>query len=293
MFQVYVNALTSLMAELKEFEGEIASKYWKTGGWGGPITKPTPKAKTAKLLKILAGAKSFSEGLSFTNSTRQLERMYALLQNKPLIAHAEISAMIAELRIRIDEDLQDRVFFCVTNPIKVQRFFKRSDGLGNTPPGYLVWRNLDEVFDPAILQRFPGIGDDVVEVCQCFVHDCHTACVFHLMRVVEFGILKVAKLADIQDPKASWGAILDKLEKYAFKTKFAELPSKIQPHIGLIKNLLPKLHAIQHSWRNKITHVENKLIPTDAVDEDVALEIMNAVQAFMRMLAKELPQSIT
>ena len=35
-----------------------------------------------------------------------------------------------------------------------------------------------------------------------------------------------------------------------------------------------------------------KLIPSDARNDDVALEIMQAVQAFMRMLAAELPGTI-
>jgi hypothetical protein len=35
-----------------------------------------------------------------------------------------------------------------------------------------------------------------------------------------------------------------------------------------------------------------KLIPSDALNDDVALEIMKAVQAFMRMLAAELPETI-
>jgi hypothetical protein len=39
-------------------------------------------------------------------------------------------------------------------------------------------------------------------------------------------------------------------------------------------------------------HVEDKLIPSDALNDDVALEIMKAARAFMRMLAAELPETI-
>jgi len=35
-----------------------------------------------------------------------------------------------------------------------------------------------------------------------------------------------------------------------------------------------------------------KLIPCDALNDDVALEIMKAVQAFMRMPGAELPENI-
>jgi hypothetical protein len=89
--------------------------------------------------------------------------------------------------------------------------------------------------------------------------------------------------------KPSWGAVLSKLDKYAYRTEHKDLPVPLQPHIDLIKKLLPKMHAIQHAWRNKVSHVEDKLIPTNAITDDMALEIFNAVQAFMRMLAAELP----
>jgi hypothetical protein len=154
----------------------------------------------------------------------------------------------------------------------------------------LVFKDLEEIFDQKVLERFPEISDDVFDAAQCFIHYSSTACVFHLMRIVEVGVLKVARLADIQDPKPSWGAILSKLERLTQRTQYQDLPPSIQPHIGLIRKLLPKLHAIQHAWRNKVSHVENKLIPTDAINEEVATEVMSAVQAFMRMLASELPE---
>jgi hypothetical protein len=121
------------------------------------------------------------------------------------------------------------------------------------------------------------------------MHDCYTACVFHLMRIVECAVLRLAKLAEIKDPKPSWGAVLSKLDKYAFRTDYKDLPPAVQPHIGIIKKLLPAMHAIQHAWRNKVSHVEDKLIPADVFNETTALEVMNAVQVFMRMLAEELP----
>ncbi|MFZ0318563.1 MAG: hypothetical protein WAL56_05505 [Candidatus Sulfotelmatobacter sp.] len=249
------------------------------------------------MTSILATARTYSEALSFTSSTRQLVRIKARFDQgvdpstgKGQMPLTELSTMVAELRIRLGEDLQDRVFFCITDPIRIQRFFKQCpDELFQD---HLIFKDLNEVFDPEVLRRFPEATDDIAGACDCYLHYCATASVFHLMRVVEVGVLRLARLADIKDPKPSWGAILSKLDKYAYRTDHKDLPAPLQPHIDLIKKLLPKMHAIQHAWRNKVSHVEDKLIPTNAITDEMALEIFNAVQAFMRMLSTELPETI-
>lgn len=290
MFQVFVNAYVSLMAELQTLETEIMEEWTFPPPIRPPREVPTMQQKQEKLAHTLLRAEAYSQGLSFLSTTRQIARIRNRFNQEPrMVPHSELSVMIAELRVRISEDLQDRVFFAITDPIRIQKFFKRSTEEGTN--GYLIWKELDEIFDPKVVERFPQTYDDLSQACECIVHSLPTACVFHLMRVVEIGVLKVARLADIQDPKPSWGSILNRLDKLAHRTEYKDLPPCVQPHIELVKKLLPKLHAIQHAWRNKVSHVEDKLIPTDSISGDDALEIMTAVQAFMRMLAAELPSA--
>jgi len=295
MFMVYANALAQLISELKALEDEIATRWTPQPLLSPRQPIPSERERVDKVVSILNLARTYSETLSFVSSTRQLarirERFDQGAMNSPTgqgrIPLPELSNLVSELRIRIDEDLQDRVFFCLADPITIQKFFKKNPY--EPDRGYLIFKDLSEVFDGKVLQQFPEATNDIAGACDCYMHDCYMACVFHLMRIVECAVLRLAKLAEIKDPKPSWGAVLGKLDKYAFRTDYKDLPPTVKPHIGIIKKLLPAMHAIQHAWRNKVSHVEDKLIPTDAFNETSALEVMNAVQAFMRMLAEELP----
>jgi uncharacterized protein (DUF2132 family) len=155
-------------------------------------------------------------------------------------------------------------------------------------PGQMVGKRVDEVY-PTIAKRFPEAIDDLVGFSTCYLSCAYTAAVFHLMRVVERGLSEIASLAAMKDNKPSWGSVLRHLEKTAYKTEYNDLPDAVKPHVALIKDAIPKMQAIEHAWRNRIMHIENKLYPMEPIDKPVASDIMNAVEGFMRILAERLP----
>ena len=222
--------------------------------------------------------------LQLRSSEKQMRAMLERVQAGD-VTTVEFSRIIRELRVRIEEDLEDRVFYCITDGSKIDRFFKRDD----QHVAYLRPKPIDDVFDKVIIGRFPDCIDDLEAVRACYIVSVYTSCVFHLMRVVEHGLMEVAKLAAIEDPKPSWGAVLGKVDLYAFRTEYKDLPDGVKPHRELLKELSPEMHAIQYAWRNRVSHVENKLIPVKPIDHPIATEIMSAVQAFMRSLAERLP----
>ena len=79
---------------------------------------------------------------------------------------------------------------------------------------------------------------------------------------------------------------------YQDVSEYKNLAASVQPHIGLIKDLIPRMQAIEHAWRNRIIHVENRLIPSQPIDEPIAAELLTTVETFMRMLAEKLPAAI-
>lgn len=145
---------------------------------------------------------------------------------------------------------------------------------------------------PSVVVRFPNCADDIDAFVHCFVTASYTASVFHLMRVVEIGVIEVAKLIEVEDSKPSWGAILSKADKYAFRTEYKDLPDSIRPHKELLASLSNEMHGIQRAWRNKVAHIETKLVPVGHIDEEIAGEIMTAVEVFMRSLSERLPTSV-
>ncbi len=280
MFQIYAQSLVRLMEKLQELEAE-ATKWSRTG---------TTKERFQEMTAIIVKAEDSCDLLALSSAKKQIARMRAASETGGGLLYNDLVTMIAEMRVRIKEDLEDKVFLCVSDRSLIDRFFivatkeEYSSGVG-----LLVPRVAHQLFHPSIVERMEEVSDDIVEACRCFFADRFTASVFHLMRIVEYGLVEVAALAGIEDQKPSWGSLLNALDKLANRTKHDELPLAIQPHIQLIRELLPRLHAIQHAWRNKIVHVENKLIPTGSVTPEIANDIMNAVEIFMKTLVASLP----
>lgn len=271
MVQIYASSLVSVMNNLRDLES-IA----KTWGAASPTDEMGQRVNT-----LLGAAVANCAWLRLRSAWKQLQTIHKRVKSGTC-ENVEFSQLIAELRRRILEDLDDRVFYCITDTAKIDRFFKHNDGL-------LVAKKVDEVFDSQISERFGNSVDDLIEASKCYVAACYTASVFHMMRVVEVGVMEVAQLARINDPKPSWGAVLSTIDKLAFRTEYANLPDAIKPHRDLLRELSNEMHAIQYAWRNKVNHIETKLVPVAPIDQPIASEIMTAVQAFMRSLAERLP----
>jgi hypothetical protein len=196
-----------------------------------------------------------------------------------------VSPKLSELRRRIREDLEDHVYLCIPYATAQRCFRKDSHGLQQPKVS-------SELMDPRIAERFPAALDDIEAAYRCFVFDCYPASMFHLMRVVEIGVLKLAKVAGLHDPTPSWGAVLKYVEKIVLRTKHEDIDPLVQPHREMLEAVLPQMQAIQRAWRNKFTHVEDKIIPAGVMSESVAAEILTAVEAFMRQLACDLPPGV-
>lgn len=182
--------------------------------------------------------------------------------------------------------LTTRYSIAFSDSSTVERFFTKEILDPNWGTTRWIFKSPEELFETSILEKFPEAAADINDACGCYVMDQYMASVFHAMRIVEIGLLKVASLVELKDAKPSWGAVLGQLDKYAFKMKFDELPDSIKPHRERLKSIIPRMQAIQHAWRNKVDHAT--LTPTDEFNEEGAKEILNATQSFMRSLAKEL-----
>jgi hypothetical protein len=279
VIQVYAHFFVKLLDELRTLEEE-AHKL---------DALPDDHPRIDYVEKVMRHTVGYCDALALSSARKQLRYMAQLwTRTTPPVSVQEAIADIGQLRRRIHEDLEDHVFFCVPDPLVVRSCFK-SEYSAELDMNILVQKHAHELFEPKVVERFPSAIDDIEEASRCFVTARYTATVFHLMPIVKTGVLSVAKLAGIDDAKASWGAVLKKIEKYALWTEYKDLPADVQPHIALLKDLLPRMQAIQHAWRNKVSHVESKLIPTETgINKEIANEIMTATQAFMRKLATEL-----
>ena len=139
-----------------------------------------------------------------------------------------------------------------------------------------------------VVDRFK-CGDDVEEGRKCIALGRYTASVFHLMRVVEAGVLAFQVfLNGAPDPKPHFGSIVSKLEGLVQRTQFDHLTPTMQTKLPFLRAILPQLHAVKDAWRDKVTHVDSHIIPAGHFTEEKAIEIHNASLSLMKNLTENL-----
>ena len=279
MLQIYAHVILKLFDELRDLEIQVGMQL--------PQAPPAAEAKAVsdRFLQHLGEMRAMCEVLQLSSAQKQVLHIIDFIDNK-ITPGAQVSPKLTELRRRIREDLEDHVYFCVPGR-EAYRCFTRNE------KGAYQFKVPSELMDSSIVERFPSASDDIDGAYRCFILNCYPASMFHLMRVVEIGVLKLAKVADLRDPSPSWGAVLKHIEKIVLRTKYEDVDPSVQPHRKLLESVLPQMQAIQRAWRNKFAHIEDKIIPADStITEPIANEILVAVEAFMRQLAIDLPSEV-
>lgn len=135
-----------------------------------------------------------------------------------------------------------------------------------------------EWFGPAVSARFPNLQEDMVEACDCLALSRGTACVFHLMRIMEAAVQEFGRVLGIGSVETTnWQIILDQINK-AIKS----LPSK--GHItAALSEAAANLYSVKLAWRNEVMH------PKATYTEKEAEDVLRQVRLFMQTLAERLP----
>jgi hypothetical protein len=275
VYQIYADTLVKLFDELRDMEVQLGAML------PAPLSKDEEVAFSTRFIEHLAKMKGSCVALELSSAEKQVNHIITTIDGK-LTSGAVIAPKLGELRRRICEDLEDHVYICVPHRT-AHRFFKRDEHRR------YVFKVAAELMDPKIVERFPSASDDIEDTFRCFVCEFYPASMFHLMRVLEVAVLEVGEIAGVTDRNPSWGAVLQHVEKVVLRTKYEALPELVKPHRKILEAILPQMQSIQRAWRNKFSHVNNKIIPVSPIDERVATEVLTAVEAFMRQMAYELP----
>jgi hypothetical protein len=137
----------------------------------------------------------------------------------------------------------------------------------------------------SVIASYPSAMRDVKESRKCLALGRPTASVFHLMRVMEYGVRSLGR--SLNDPRLdprrnpSWDNILGKCRSEQAKRR-QDRCVEWQSDPGFFDNATVTLTAVQHAWRNPTMHVEREYM----IEE--AREVMDAMRAFMRHLATKL-----
>jgi hypothetical protein len=142
------------------------------------------------------------------------------------------------------------------------------------PPEQAKCYDKPELFGTAVNSKFPGIQFDMIEAGNCYAVGRATACVFHLMRIMETGVQEFGKKLGVSlVNEKNWQNILDEANK-AIRT-LPKGPTTVE-----MSHAAANLYAVKLAWRNEVMH------PKDTYTLEEADNLIRQVRAFMQQLAK-------
>lgn len=136
----------------------------------------------------------------------------------------------------------------------------------------------EPLFGQEVHSKFPSAIYEIDEAAKCYALERSTACVFHLMRLMEIGIKAAALCLGVPDPvkdkDRNWGAILGKIDA-AIKAKGPKSNWAQPSDKAFFEEIYVSLDAVRQAWRNTTMHVETKQTGEEAE------HIYRSVRAFM------------
>jgi hypothetical protein len=138
------------------------------------------------------------------------------------------------------------------------------------------------LFGIDVANNFLSVSFELDESAKCLALGRPTACVFHLMRVMEIGIRATARCLQIPDPikpaERNWGRMIKKIWD-GIEAKWPNPSNRATGDGEFFEALYASLDAVKNPWRNATMHVEKKYT------DDEAEHIFVAVKGFMKALA--------
>jgi hypothetical protein len=177
--------------------------------------------------------------------------------------------------IRDYRDDLEELYSRVGDGLRAQQFI-------HIPPNLVKYYDDKTIFGEIVGDKFPSSIDDIEDAGKCLAVGQGTACVLHLMRVMEVGLKSLAGALSI--PYApSWESYLKQIAaKIGEKHKTKGVRWKRDE--ALFRDLSGDLMTVKQAWRNPTMHVGRKY----SVEE--AEEIYKAVRSFMNRLATRFSQ---
>ncbi len=131
-----------------------------------------------------------------------------------------------------------------------------------------------ELFGGAVNAKFPSIQYDMIEAGNCYAMGRGTACVFHLMRIMEVGVQSLGtRLGVPLADEKNWQDIMNRVNK-----AIGALPPK-DAATGELSHAAANLYAVKLAWRNEVMH------PNDKYTVEEAKDLIGQVKLFIGQLA--------
>jgi len=209
----------------------------------------------------MASLRQHAERLKMRSTLKQIGYLAQYIQEGGK-AQAEIARMLEELQKRIQEDLESRIFLTIATD--------KADFFGRD------WLQESDIAHSFSMTALP----EMLKAGRCYAYDEDTACVFHLMRAIDFGLRVVAKSLGISYDARNWMGIANEIQKN-MEQKYALKTADWKKSEPMYAGILTDIQAISRGHRNPVLHELEK-----QYGEKEAHYLLVVTEAFLSHLAK-------
>jgi len=140
---------------------------------------------------------------------------------------------------------------------------------------------------PNTVHAFPQAERDIIAARQCYVLGQDTACVFHCMGTLQYGLYSLAANLEVQFPWSiqleTWPKVIETIEaKIKEKRKALDRGDERDAQLTFYSALATRFTYFKDAWRNHVCHLR------EVYDHDQAFTILLHVKDFMELLSSRL-----
>ena len=220
-------------------------------------------ARFTKLKDDIIDAYRWCQRMGMRLSSNKIKHLADMLAVGPTAV--QLAGVLEDLHERIHEELEGIWFRTI--PQEKHEYAN---------PMWLV--------DTPIYKRYRLAFDEFGHAGMCFGIGENAACVFHLMRIVDFGLRQVAASLELPYDARNWSVIGDAIRK-KMEQKYQSKTEEWKQREPFYAQILTDIQAISRGHRNPHLHE----IESTYGDRE-ARYMLTVVEEFIRRLAEQLPQ---
>lgn len=161
------------------------------------------------------------------------------------------------------------------------------------PPPNDKYFEQERLFGESVHSAFTEARADIKAAGNCFAMELYTACVFHLMRVAEFGLRAMAKrlkvtISDhgknIPLEYGDWNKVIEGIENKLQPLRQTAKNVRRESRVNYYSDALERCSAMKDLYRNPVSHTRT------TYNRGGAEDVMERVERFMQFLAQPVPK---
>jgi hypothetical protein len=212
------------------------------------------------LYQKLNGVIPTCEAVGLRVTALQIKAVMDNIGGQTVFSNTQISQMVTGLGIALTAEMSTHLFM---------RVF----------PERAAYYEQDELFGPTVNANFGSAKRDIKSAGSCYAADRNTACVMHLMRILEVGLNALAKELNVLFDRRNWENVINDIEAEIKKITGPAWGPNWKQKLEFYSGAAKDFRYFKDAWRNHAMHHR------EHYEASEAKSILDHVKAFMVQLA--------